>query len=108
MSEAQVFASKSNFAAGQLNHAMKAHKELYEQGAKKILNMIVTNEGVVTRRPPTVFVQIRPSIFAPSTVVPFCVTESISFLCIFYFDYNRLFVNYTTAKDHCASCFIIS
>ena len=92
MSEAQVFASKTNFAAGQLNHAMKAHKDLYEQGAKKLFNMIVTNEGVVTRRPPTIFADIKPSTFAPSVLASFNVTESISFLCIFYFDYNRMYI----------------
>ena len=78
-----IFSSKNT---GQLNETMIALK-MIEQGED--FNIVVTISKTSSTN---VLNAINASVFAPSITAAFNVTENISFLCIFYFDYNRLFL----------------
>ena len=101
MSNIDLFSVKRNFASGQLDSSMCIHKtqETYLSGAKKLFNMIVTSQGTIARRPPTIWCPIAVEKQIPSKIVGWNITQSIGFLCIFLFDKTTLLLQIYSSKS---------
>lgn len=84
MAEQILYIPKTSFSQGQLSEKLKARYELdqYNQGAKRISNMIVLKHGGVTRRHGTRFVDEVYDSTSEARLIPFVFSKTLAYLIV--------------------------